>query len=252
MTAFLKIDDCEGCHRALPWEWTPAVLLGGRRLAGTGVWRSQLTDGVCPACIAAVEAQQDKQYHALNLRRELVDLLGGEKPYREFTLARYRVTPGNQLAYARSENFNPASDNLYLWGPCGVGKTHLAWAIARKFLEETLSVTIVRAFQLSRRVRMREPEQEQAGIDGFARAQVLVVDDLGIGPDTAFSRQILQEILDARDFNDRTGLVVTSQYSLDALADKLFTDSICSRLAGMCQVIKVSGVDGRLSWDRRE
>jgi DNA replication protein DnaC len=119
-------------------------------------------------------------------------------------------------------------------------------------LEETLSVTIVRAFQLTRKVRMREPEQEQAGIDSFARAQVLVVDDLGIGPDTAFSRQILQEILDARDFNDRTGLVVTSQYSLDALADKLFTDSISSRLAGMCQVIKVSGVDGRLSRDRRQ
>jgi chromosomal replication initiation ATPase DnaA len=52
--------------------------------------------------------------------------LGGEKPYREFTFERYKVTPGNRRAYERSKTFDPAAENLYLWGPSGVGKTHLA------------------------------------------------------------------------------------------------------------------------------
>jgi DNA replication protein DnaC len=247
MSAFLKIDQCQTCSRALPWEWVPAVLLNGRALAGTGVWRSALVEGCCAVCVAAAEAQRQKDRQAFLLRHELVSLLGGEKPYREFTFERFKVTPENGRAFEHCCQFNPAEDSLYLWGPCGVGKTHLAWAVARKCFEETLSVAILPSVQISRRVRMREPDQEQAVVDDLSRAAVLVVDDLGNGPDTAFGRQILQEVLDARDFNDRHGLVVTSQYSLDELASKLGLDAIPSRLAGLCSAIEIRDRDHRLS-----
>jgi len=184
MTAFLKIDQCQKCHRSLPWEWVPALLLNGRALAGTGVWRSQLIDRRCPACQAALEIEREREQRALQRRHELVELLGGEKPYREFTFERFQVAAGNQLACERSKNFNPASDNLYLWGPCGVGKTHLGYAAARRCFEESLSVTIQPAFQLSRKVRMKDPAQEQSAIDEFIRVDVLVLDDLGAGPST--------------------------------------------------------------------
>ena len=250
MTAFLKIDACKTCHRSLPWEWVPAVPLGGKTLAGTGVWRSQLTGGVCQGCLAALESERQKALCVLAMRRELVQLLGGEKPYREFTFERFEITPGNQLAYERSKNFNPATDNLYLWGPCGVGKTHLAHAIARTCFEQTHSAAILLSSHLSRKVRMKDPEKEQAAIDEFVRVEALVLDDLGMGNETAFSKQVFQEILDGRDFNDRAGLVVTSKYSLSDLAEKLTDDTIASRLAGMCQVVKISGDDHRLKWHR--
>jgi DNA replication protein DnaC len=224
----------------------PTVHFGGRTLAGTGVWRSQLIHGLCPACQAAAETAHQKKEHAVALHRELVQLLGGEKPFREFTFERYRALPGNRLAFERSRQFDPSTENLYLWGPCGVGKTHLAWAVARRCFEETLSVAILRAWQLNRKVRMKDPEQEQAVIDQFVNSGILVLDDLGVGPNTAFSSQILQEILDGRDFNDRAGLIITSRYSLDDLAVKLGDDSIPSRLAGMCHLIKVSGLDRRV------
>src|SRR5712691_3609187 len=246
MTAFLKIDDCKACHRSLPWDWVPAVLLAGKALAGTGVWRSQLTRGVCPSCVQALESERQNAQRALAMRRELVQLLGGEKPYREFTFERFEITPGNQLAYERSKNFNPAADNLYLWGPCGVGKTHLAHAVARTCFEQTLSVAILLPSQLSRKVRMKDPESEQAAIDEFVRTEALVLDDLGMGNETAFSKQVFQEILDCRDFNDRAGLIVTSKYSLSALAEKLNDDTITSRLAGMCQIVEIKGTDFRL------
>src|SRR6266851_8570413 len=105
MTAFLKIDECRICRRSLPWEWVPAVLLNGKPLAGTGVWRSQLIDRCCPPCQAALEREREKEKRLWERRGELVELLGGEKPYREFTFEQYQVTPGNQLAYERSKNF---------------------------------------------------------------------------------------------------------------------------------------------------
>jgi DNA replication protein DnaC len=246
MTAFLKIDSCKICHKNLPWEWVPAVVLSGRVLAGTGVWRSLLMDRRCPACVAALETQRWNERRAMALHTELVELLGGEKPYREFTFERYVVSPGNQLAYERSKDFNPSDENLYLWGPCGVGKTHLAYALARGCFEETLSVIILQSWQLSRRVRMKDPGQEQSAIDELTRAELLVIDDLGAGNDTAFSRQILQEILDSRDFHDRAGLVITSKYSLGDLADKLNDDTIPSRLVAMCKVIEIKDLDHRL------
>ncbi len=249
MTAFLKIDECQACHRSLPWEWIPAVLMSGKPLAGTGVWHSQLSEGRCPDCVAAREVHRQKEAHTLIVRHKLVQLLGGQKPYREFTFERYEVQPGNRAAYERSRQFDPTSENLYLWGPCGVGKTHLAYAAARRSFEETLAVAILPAAQLTRRVRMRSPLEEQAVIDELTRVQVLVLDDLGVGTDTAFHRQVLQEILDGRDADDRGGLVVTSKFSLDDLAAKLADDSLSSRLAGMCGCVKVIGPDRRL--DRR-
>ena len=105
---------------------------------------------------------------------------------------------------------------------------------------------ILRAAQLSRKVRMKEPDHEQAIIDRFVNTEFLVLDDLGTGPDTVYSRQIIQEILDGRDSCDRAGLLVTSKYSLDALASKFGDDTISSRLAGMCRVVEVTGNDHRL------
>ena len=250
MTAFLKIDACRTCHRSLPWEWIPSVILAAKPLAGTGVWRSQLADGLCPDCRANITVQREKERRNTEKRTALIALLGGEKPYREFTFERFRVVPGNQAAYDCCRNLNPATDNLYLWGPCGVGKTHLAWAAARRSFEETLPITVLHASHLSREVRMKESAQEQGIISNWISAETLILDDLGSGHDTAFSRQILQEILDGRDFRDRAGLVVTSKYSLSDLAQKLGDDSIPSRLAGMCRVLEVRGPDARLTMRR--
>jgi DNA replication protein DnaC len=246
MTAFLKIDRCTSCHQESSWEWVPPIPVNGKSLAGTGVWRSQLLEGQCPACFAAIEAQRQQDKRVQVLREGLIQLLGGEKPYREFTFEQYEVTPGNRLAFERAKSFNPRQNNLYLWGPCGMGKTHLAYAIARTGFEQGRPVMILRPSQLTRKVRMRDPRQEQETIDGFVRVEVLILDDLGIGNDTAYARQILQEILDARDFQDRGGLVITGKYSLSGLAQTWNEDTIPSRLAGMCQIVEIKGVDGRL------
>jgi DNA replication protein DnaC len=246
MSAFLKIDDCRCCRRSLPWEWVPVILLNGKTLAGTGVWRSSLTEGYCDDCLARRAAEERERSIALRRRAQLVHLLSGERPFRDFTFDRFEKEAGNRAAFERCVAFDPSCDNLYLWGPCGTGKTHLAYAIARRAFEETLSVEILRPPQLVRRARMRRPDEEQSAVDRLVQAEVLVVDEMGVGTDSAYCRQLLQEVLDARHFHDRAGLVMTSAYPLDALAQRLCDDTIPSRIAGMCEVVRVAGSDRRL------
>lgn len=210
------------------------------------MWHSQLTDGLCPACWQTKQTKNAEQTRQLALRIKLMTLGGGEKPYREFRFESYEVIPENELAFTRSRAFNPDRDNLYLWGPCGVGKTHLAFAIARRFCELNRSVEFLQAPRLMRRVRMKDPVEEQQAIDRLVRADVFALDHLGIGTDSAYARQIFQEVLDGRMCAYRNGLIVTTRFSLDALATKLGDDTISSRLAGLCRVIQVGGRDHRL------
>jgi DNA replication protein DnaC len=251
MTTPPKDDRCFGCGADAMPEWIPPLALAGRTLAGTGEWRSQITDGLCPSCHADAEMKMEERRRRHTLRLRLIALGGGEKPCREFRFDTFEVTARNRLAFLRASGFNPLRDNLYLWGACGVGKTHLAFAMARRFCEEGQSVEFLRPPELMRKVRRRDPDEEQRAIDRFVRSNVFVLDDLGIGTDTAYARQIFQEILDGRDFAYRAGLVVTSKYSLGHLATKLDDDTIVSRLAGMCRVIEIGGTDHRLKRRQR-
>jgi DNA replication protein DnaC len=176
----------------------------------------------------------------------MISLFGGMRPYREFTFERFEVNADNRLAFERTSNLDSSKENIYLWGGCGVGKTHLAYAAARRAMERAQCTEVLSAPLLTRRFRMKEPSEEQSGINRLVRVSMLILDDLGIGSPTPYFRQVLQEVLDGRQFRDLGGLVITSKYSLSDLAQRLDDDTIPSRLAGMCQVIRVLGQDFRL------
>lgn len=237
---------CRSCHTEMPPQWLEPIYCGGKQLAGTGVWRNQSEGGLCPKCVIALDERIAQRQRRLEMYLRLVQLGGGEKPYREFRFETFNTEPQNAEAFGLARAFNPDRDNLYLWGACGVGKTHLAFAIAKAACEVGRSVEFLKPPQLLRRVRMRDPDEEQRAIDQIARADLFVLDDLGIGNDTLFARQVFQEILDARMFAYRAGLVVTSKYSLGALAAKLDDDTITSRLAGLARIVHLGGEDHRL------
>lgn len=236
---------CLHCGQTLSPIWIPPVNVLGRPLAGTGVWQSPFTDGICETCIESARNAEEVIRRRLRLQKRIRSILGS-RAADEFTFERFAVTPANTLAYQKAIAFESRRRNLYLWGACGVGKTHLAYAIARRALEAGQTTIVTSPPRISRRLRMREPYEEQNILDRFIRADVLVIDELGIGNETAFLKQVLQEILDGRSFDDRGGLVITSKFSLDGLAAHLKEDAIPSRLAGRCLTAKVSGSDYRL------
>ena len=176
-----------------------------------------------------------------------IKTLGGLRAYQEYTFEAMVTTTTNSDVIAAAKNFERSKENIYIFGPVGTGKSHLAIAAARKYLREA-QICVLKMPVLSRRIRAcQRADEEQEIIDDHRRSGVLIIDDIGSEKDTEFLISILYEIIDGRYMDQIGGLIVTSNLGLDALAVKLGSDRIPSRLAQMCQILSLEGeLDYRL------
>ena len=220
----------------------------------------------CPGC-------SDRHEKALGERREREriesywPLLGGRRGFQEYLLDRF-VAGDNATALSAAKAFDHKTQNIYIHGPCGVGKSHLAYGILRHVLKSSIdkytimgdsrkynygangshvSVYSYKPMELLRHLRGLEPDIEAERLDRMAGADVFLLDDLGVGRATEFSNQMFYEIIERRHMDMRGGLIVTSNLSLSQLAEKTGDDRLSSRLSGMCGAL-VFGLQGK---DRR-
>jgi DNA replication protein DnaC len=137
-------------------------------------------------------------------------------------------------------------DGLLIEGPVGSGKTYLAAAIVRARIESGMRASFRRSADLYAALResYRLNASESDLMGPYRDAQLLVLDNLGAGSLTDFERRITLEILDRR-LNDRRPTVVTTNWELDAIAEKM-DDRIASRLA-MYVNFRLDGRDRRLA-----
>ena len=133
------------------------------------------------------------------------------------------------LAYAR----NPEGW-LFLHGGCGVGKTHLAVAIARHALEhQRVSVLFQVVPDLLDRLRATfDPGSGVAYDERFEQireAGLLVLDDLGTENTTPWAREKLYQIFNHR-YNERAPTVVTSNQDLRQIDERITSRLLDTRL----------------------
>lgn len=146
---------------------------------------------------------------------------------------------------------------LYLFGKVGCGKTMLAAKVvveyARRlfvlndFVEE--SVCFVTAPGLLQEIRASfqkdSPNQEEKIVGDLSSVRLLVIDDLGAEKTSEWALQTLYVIINNR-YESMLPTIFTSNLSLDELAEKLGSDRIPSRIAGMCEIIELDGDDRRI------
>jgi len=133
------------------------------------------------------------------------------------------------------------------FGPCGIGKSHLAGALFREVFPRRRGVQFWKPNHLIRYLRVKEAEEQEIRLQECINAPLFILDDIGIGNATEFFAQMLYEIVDGRYMAERDGLIVTSNLSLQQLAEKMGDDRLCSRIAAMCHVFAMTGKDNRLS-----
>jgi DNA replication protein DnaC len=121
---------------------------------------------------------------------------------------------------------------LYVCGPCGAGKSHLAAAIANTVAMRGRSVAYASVPDLLRFVRRGFGNgAADERLDALTQIDVLILDDLGTEYLTAWAAEQLFVLLNARYLSDRA-TVLTSNDRLEALPTRLQ-----SRIREQAQII---------------
>ena len=138
--------------------------------------------------------------------------------------------------------------NMLILGPCGVGKSFLACALAQKAVRDGFTALYTRAPRLLRELAVARVDGSLAKLlDRIARVDVLVVDDWAMAPLADAERRDFLEICDDRYATRST--ILTSQIPLahwhDQIGDPTVADSILDRLVHNAHRIELQGASMR-------
>ncbi|MBM3781495.1 MAG: AAA family ATPase [Acidobacteria bacterium] len=223
---------CDVCHGT---RWTPEVRDGVERLVRCDCWRAEMAER------HLLEARIPQRYSRCELSTFEHD------------------TDSQRDAFRRASTFVqqfPSVDRgLLLYGPNGVGKTHLAVGIlkavmrtrgARGFFFETRELLKLVRDTYNRSVA----ETEMDVLGPVLKADVLVLDDLGAERTSDWVQETLGLVVNTR-YNERRPTIFTSNLvdSPDSTEPRSFIYQLGSRtrsrLAEMCDWVEMHGVDMR-------
>jgi len=131
---------------------------------------------------------------------------------------------------------------LFLCGGIGTGKTHLAVAalLEKRAHGARCLFTSVQELLLRCRDSFRRGEGGlEEVLEPLCDANAFLLDDLGTEKPTEFARETVALVID-RAYRDRQTIIITSNYDLGALPERLDARSV-DRLIEMCLAVKFTG-----------
>jgi len=244
---------CVDCGVTVEPQYWPGFIPKGAKKDINGRWLK--TSERCPECEKKDNDKMRKK-EAERQRLENIDRFirksGFKKLQHKMTFDNFKPENDHQKkalgllkAYVYGED-DPR--NLFIYGPAGIGKTHLVVSLAKKFVEQTVKeMKFTTGVNLLNEIRSTFDSRDSSGdvIDQYSEVPLLVIDDLGAEKSTEWAREVLYGIIDNR-YSRMLPTFVTSNLSPSELCCKKFDDRLVSRLLNNALVLKLDGKDQRL------
>lgn len=232
-----KPEKCKYCGKTLYYE---CVVLMGQAM----IWNLEKPRCDCEKAVAfwkGWDAKQEKikkekeLAEEQELRKQKIESILGKsgikKRYLSRTIDSFSVTAENKRSFEVAtdyiKNFREyftQGKGLYLEGPCGTGKTHLAIAIALAIINTGVPVICKTSIDMLgdiKRCYERNSEvTEEEVLEAYKSVDLLIIDDLGKEQTTEWSVPVLYSILNER-YEALLPTIITTNYNTSALAEKL-------------------------------
>lgn len=232
-----KPEKCKYCGKTLYYE---CVVLMGQVM----IWNLEKPRCDCEKAVAfwkGWDAKQEKikkekeLAEEQELRKQKIESILGKsgikKRYLSRTIDSFSVTAENKRSFEVAtdyiKNFREyftQGKGLYLEGPCGTGKTHLAIAIALAIINTGVPVICKTSIDILgdiKRCYERNSEvTEEEVLEAYKTVDLLIIDDLGKEQVTEWSVPVLYSILNER-YEALLPTIITTNYNTTALAEKL-------------------------------
>ena len=238
---------CGKCHTRKQHEITlPADGDGTERKVRVGI--------ACKCQAAVLEAEErERERKDFEQRMEALRRDGITDPaYLRYTFAQDdRRNPDVTdvcLRYVQNwKEMKAENIGILFYGDVGTGKSFLACAIANALLGRLVSVSVTNFPRLLNAIQGTFDEERQRRIDGLQRYSLLVIDDLGVERDTAFSVEQVYNVIDTRARSGKP-VIITTNLSMKDLQNppSLAYKRIYDRVLEMCPIrLKMVGESRR-------
>ncbi|MDK2802245.1 MAG: ATP-binding protein [Oscillospiraceae bacterium] len=145
-----------------------------------------------------------------------------------------------------SDNFNINSNNIFMMGNTGLGKTHLSFAIANNVINSGFNVIYGSAQDLFRSVESEhfgKVSSLNSTLDTIIYCDLLIIDDVGTEFESNFYSSLLYNIINSR-INLSKPIIINSNLNQDDIFSR-YSDRVVSRLISF-DILKFYGNDIRL------
>lgn len=146
-----------------------------------------------------------------------------------------------------AQKFSSKSTNLLFMGRSGLGKTHLALAVADAVLEGGHDVLYTSSAALAARLGREHFDYngDDEWLNACQEADLLILDDLGTEYITPLTISVLYELINTRMLTERPTIYTTNITDQSVFVAR-YTEKVASRMLGGCKMFKFFGTDQRL------